>query len=225
MKTPENMKRNPGGFTLVELLVVIAIVATLAAIVGLGVSKAKMSAKRVISISNLKQLGLLTQMYSSDNNGKLVPGKDSSNKEWYVNLGSYADPNTNFAGPWSFFNFNPFKMKPQLEYFQIPTAWPASVTSGYWQFGYGINMQPGLPQITLQNTGEGWGKGFKMAAIEHPERRILIAEWPEWNMRGTNAADVRRYAAMQDGKLRAIFFDGHCSPLTPEEFLAANSPR
>jgi prepilin-type N-terminal cleavage/methylation domain-containing protein len=58
------MKRH--AFTLIELLVVIAIIAILAAILFPVFTKAKDAAKKATSISNLKQIGLSTLMYSTD---------------------------------------------------------------------------------------------------------------------------------------------------------------
>lgn len=63
------MKNQRGlrGFTLIELLVVIAIIAILAAILFPVFAQAKMAAKSISCISNLKQIGTSFQMYLSDN--------------------------------------------------------------------------------------------------------------------------------------------------------------
>ncbi len=55
------------AFTLIELLVVIAIIAILAAILFPVFAQAKQAAKKTAAISDMKQAGIATQMYISDN--------------------------------------------------------------------------------------------------------------------------------------------------------------
>lgn len=64
------------AFTLIELLVVIAIIAILAAILFPVFSQAKAAAKKAVCTSNLKQLGLVWQLYLSDYDDRLPDRRD-----------------------------------------------------------------------------------------------------------------------------------------------------
>ncbi len=74
------------AFTLIELLVVIAIIAVLAALLLPALARAKESARRVLCVSNLRQVLLAGKIFSQDRSGQYPWHTDPSDGGTYGRL-------------------------------------------------------------------------------------------------------------------------------------------
>jgi prepilin-type N-terminal cleavage/methylation domain-containing protein/prepilin-type processing-associated H-X9-DG protein len=70
------MLKRRKGFTLIELLVVIAIIGILASMVFPVFARARESARKIVCLSNVKNLATAVQMYLADNNDTMPPGEE-----------------------------------------------------------------------------------------------------------------------------------------------------
>lgn len=93
--TGRRVSKKASGFTLIELLVVVAIIVVLLALILPALGKAREQSKSVACLSNLKQLGTMMVLYSTEYNGTVTPGDDVTSEfsgaAWfsYLNAAGY----------------------------------------------------------------------------------------------------------------------------------------
>ena len=124
------------AFTLIELIVVIAIIGILAGIAVPALSSAYERAKATKDMSNLRQIGLATQMYMNDNNGALF----STTGSWMSQLYNADNPAASkYLSAWNVF-VSPFDhpVSPRT----------ASSNSANSAVSYGINGTAGVVGIS-----------------------------------------------------------------------------
>jgi len=90
-------KRKKKGFTLIELLVVIAIIAILAAMLLPALARAKEQARRRVCLNNLKQLGIMLQIYANDWDGWFPVHEHEDNPPDEGPVSEYVFPKANVS--------------------------------------------------------------------------------------------------------------------------------
>jgi prepilin-type N-terminal cleavage/methylation domain-containing protein len=151
-----NKKR---GFTLIELLVVIAIIALLMSILMPALAKVRKQAMLVADLARQKQVGIVTSMYTSENNGffnaREVGTVKGYARMWpYLLKPYYKDPLMRFCptavnpkivtGPFGCWNYQRGDFHPTRKNLPMPGEseydWEAGkVVEGFFTGSYGMN--------------------------------------------------------------------------------------
>jgi prepilin-type N-terminal cleavage/methylation domain-containing protein/prepilin-type processing-associated H-X9-DG protein len=168
------------AFTLIELLVVIAVIAIVAAILFPVFAQAREKARAAACLSNLKQIGMATRMYSQDYDEVLVPNYLYSSKTiwtwWFDLLQPYVKNRAVFLCPsWSDVDVN---------------ATPPGVAKETQRWSYGGNNWHWLPGGEGQDPDLIGPMGINRyntyfnateASVQFPANTLYILDsiWPE----------------------------------------------
>ena len=226
-----------GGFTLIELLVVISIVAILIAILLPALKTARESARRVMCMSNARQLSLSLSIYAGDFDNTfpahtLTPLSTASRSGW-AHHSLWGDDESPVGGEPQWKIVNPYHNN-DMRLHRCPSdaganpgapqplPWPVGVPA--WQYwGTSYSFMSGAPilsetalsgtPIELLWTRQGcWGRNVD--DIENPVRQVLAIEH-SWRWAWSRQWDAwwdQAYLLFHDLRspvMNMTFVDGH----------------
>ncbi|CAA6692386.1 MULTISPECIES: prepilin-type N-terminal cleavage/methylation domain-containing protein [unclassified Lentimonas] len=200
------------AFTLIELLTVIAVIGILAAISIPAIGKAREKANATKSLSNLRQLGVATQIYVADNKG-MLPAIDWKIEEYWLTslweiiyerdmLSQEADQSmdTIFNSPLHEPVAEGEEQGDNLKAFYGMNGWLAKKVDN----GDGTKTKFGIPQISVLNP-------TKTMLYGDAQKRVL------WDLPSS-------IHYLHGNKCNFVFIDGHVESLTAEEMVALGDP-
>lgn len=172
------------AFTLIELLVVISIIAILAAILLPAVKIVRDAAKDVSCINNLRQLGMSSEAYSTEQDGLAAPGCTtdpsdawnwSKDKIWPVYLAPYIErgDQVNDAHERLTVNANVFGCPTKRQTYRRELG---TYVDSDFNSGYGFTSWA-MPATWPMPAGAGWW-GKYLARMDMPFVRDQFAIWP-----------------------------------------------
>jgi len=219
-------------FTLIELLVVIAIIAILAAMLLPALKSAKDAAKKMVCMSNLKQIGTGVNSYTMDWDGYSVPVTyarcstlnafilpngwsltQASTQLWYLVIPGYINGFTS-----NNLRENPVTTCPVF-YPEVPVQlnWGAAPANAVYQTGgtYAYNSHLDQSLITASNTT----RIKKLDSIQRPSARSIYGEGTSSQCRfaasipgGANGPMLLWFGHNRSANF--LFVDGHVENFT-----------
>jgi general secretion pathway protein G len=168
------INKDSPGFTLVELLVVLALVTLLFGLLASSMVRARRTAGQLVCLSNLRQWGIATRIYSNENNGYLP------------RRGQGVGATSQVTRPTDWFNALPPVLQTPM-YMDLVTAnaiarpgrssvWlcpEASDPGSQYYWSYAMNMGLSVWETSYNN-----GQPDKITGVGDPAVMVLLADAP-----------------------------------------------
>lgn len=234
--------RRTGAFTLIELLVVVAIIAVLISILMPSLASAKRNSQTVACLSNLRQLGMATQVYTSEYDN-VLPGWSwnfapvgKPNADWTNQLSGYLNVQPEWIG-WG----DPGQNRPVKVYMCPGAVSPFAGADQFW-----VDRRPTTYAITFFASSEvsmnhsylnyTWAKrsmfedvSLVMYADAYPVGLVTPGGTGSFFfVNGNDTATVAYRHGAGDAfvgpsrQTNAAFLDGHAVTLKASEFVPTN---
>lgn len=213
------------GFTLVEVLTVISIVVVIAALSVYFVSKAKESARRSASTSNLRQFGVAFNTFVGDNSGCL-PAPRYGGTYWPQTLWPYLSSLEVYLVPGTPNRPKPANSPKEFDgYFPMPdksarTSEDVPIRWNYMINGGGLNLpfSESYPD-DVKPPGMSKGIGRPLMQLSDPSRTMMITEGTDgWWLNGFNNIP-KRIRTWNNGTANILWCDGSLQMLNPKTEL------
>jgi len=228
------------GFTLVELLVVISIIALLLSVLMPALGRARSQGGQVVCKSQLRQIGIASQMYAQNNRDYAVPGRWNNGGDWisvntwYSNLTPYIGSGESPRKVYLMTRADARKYNSVWTKLRCPSERSGVAQSEFQGIAirtYGINMGCGALAGVTYYDGYGlqdWNRGEvrKLNSIKIPAEMMFFCDTRDWEYVYAAACSVfRTQPGYFDSYLpkrhprgyNAMFVDGHVGNITTQQ--------
>lgn len=216
-------------FTIIELLVITAVMAILAGMLLPALNKAREKAKAITCTNNLKQVGLIQNMYLSENDDVLANYPNSNSATYLLGLTHWHDNNPYHP------SYTSAKRNKKYFMFFCPSLNPRSTETVIRQGTYG----QAIPNWWSNANGilpAEYAQAYLPAGQTNKEAAILFKRikhpsgTPFWGCSALNVSGramgtyllggrtTGNFADIHDGLGNLSFADGHAASASPKNF-------